>query len=80
MGWAGKSNGELLRLAEPEFEAFLTADQNLEYQQRLTTANLVVVVLAARSNRYEDLKPLVPQILEALSAAPPAGTVLRIAA
>lgn len=34
-GWAGKSNGELLRLAEEEFDAFLTADQNVEFQQNL---------------------------------------------
>ena len=26
MGWAGKTNGVLLRLAEQEFDVFLTAD------------------------------------------------------
>jgi hypothetical protein len=46
-GWAGKSNGELLRLAEEEFDAFLTADQNVEYQQNLGSYRLDVVVLAA---------------------------------
>lgn len=35
MGWAGKRNGELLRLAAAEFDALLTADQNLEHQQNL---------------------------------------------
>ena len=32
-GWSGKKNGELLRLAQKEFDVFLTADQNLQYQQ-----------------------------------------------
>ena len=33
-GWAGLRNSELLRRAVEEgFEVFLTADQNLEYQQ-----------------------------------------------
>jgi predicted nuclease of predicted toxin-antitoxin system len=34
-GWAGLKNGELLRLASAEFQALLTGDQNLEYQQNM---------------------------------------------
>lgn len=34
-GWAGKSNGELLRLAVEEFDVFVTVDQNLPAQQNL---------------------------------------------
>jgi hypothetical protein len=37
VGWAGKTNGELLRLAEQEFDVFLTADQKLPNQQNLAT-------------------------------------------
>ena len=37
-GWSGLENGDLLRAAVGQFDAFLTADQNLEYQQR-TSAN-----------------------------------------
>jgi len=29
MGWASKRNGDLLRLAELEFDVFLTVDQKL---------------------------------------------------
>jgi len=53
-GWAGTSNGELLRKAESEFDVFLTADQNLEYQQNLTGYGLAVVVLASRSTRISN--------------------------
>ena len=35
MGWSGIKNGPLLRRAAPDFEAFLTVDQGLEYQQNL---------------------------------------------
>jgi hypothetical protein len=66
MGWAGIKNGRLLRLAEAEFDIFLTADQNLTYQQPVTTFRLGLVVLRARTTKLEDLLPLVPAILEAL--------------
>jgi predicted nuclease of predicted toxin-antitoxin system len=40
-GWAGLGNGELLRrAAEAGFEVFLTADQNLEFQQSLVRPSL----------------------------------------
>jgi predicted nuclease of predicted toxin-antitoxin system len=65
-GWAGKKNGELLRLAVGSFEVFVTVDQNMRYQQNLIEAEVAVVVLSAGSNRFEDLKPLIPRLLEAL--------------
>lgn len=34
-GWGGKENGELLALAHREFEAFVTLDRKLRYQQNL---------------------------------------------
>jgi hypothetical protein len=66
IGWAGIKNGKLLRLAEAEFDAFVTADQNLSYQQPLTTFQLGIVVLRARTTKLEDLLPLVPEIREVL--------------
>ena len=38
MGWAGKQNGDLLALAAPEFDIFLTVDRNLSFQQRIMGA------------------------------------------
>lgn len=77
MGWAGKTNGALLRLAEQEFEVFLTADQKLPNQQNLPTFRIAVVVLAAVSNRLRDLEPLVPKALEILAGLRP-GTATVI--
>ena len=70
-GWAGIKNGKLLGLAAAEFDVFLTMDQNLEFQQNLTTLPIAVLVVEAVSNRMEDLIPLVPGILEELDNIPP---------
>ena len=66
VGWAGLSNGELLGKATPTYDVFITMDANLPYQQVLTRFPIAVVLLRARSNRLEDLRPLAPRILEAL--------------
>ena len=69
MGWASKRNGELLALAVGQFDAFVTADRNLSHQQDLSSFDIAVVVLVARSNRLDDLRPLVPRVLEILPTA-----------
>lgn len=66
MGWATIKNGRLLRLAEKEFAVFVTVDRNLSFQQNLPTFDIAVVILRARSNRLEDLKPLAKPLLAAL--------------
>ena len=66
-GWAGIKNGELLKLASSKYDAFITADQNLQYQQNLGTLPLTVFVLAARSTAFADLAPLVPELLRLLA-------------
>ncbi len=65
-GWASKKNGELLRLAEAEFDALLTNDQNIEHQQNLKNLDLAFIILAALTNDIEDLKPLMPAVNKAL--------------
>ena len=63
MRWATIKNGELLALAEKEFDVFITVDSNLSFQQNLSKFNIAVLVLRAPSNRLADLKPLVPKVL-----------------
>jgi predicted nuclease of predicted toxin-antitoxin system len=69
MGWASKRNGDLLRLAEREFDVLLTVDWKLQHQQNLSTFNIAVVVLVAPSNTLADLQPLVATVLENLARA-----------
>jgi uncharacterized protein DUF5615 len=50
-GWAGVSNGELLRAAEDAgFDVLMTADQGLNYQQNLKGFKLAIVVLSTNKN------------------------------
>jgi hypothetical protein len=77
MNWLGLSNGRLLEVANSQFAVFLTVDRNLVTQQDLTGLRIAVIVLRARSNKIEDLGPLVPQVL-ALLASLQSGTVAFI--
>jgi hypothetical protein len=80
MRWQGIENGELLALVrEAGFEAFITVDQNLAYQQNLQAAGLRVVILVARTNKLQDLQPLMPSLRAALTRLTP-GEMIRISA
>jgi predicted nuclease of predicted toxin-antitoxin system len=65
-GWSGIKNGRLLALAAPLYDVLVTIDQELEYQQNLNTLPIAIVVLRARSNRFADVAPLVPDLLAVL--------------
>lgn len=69
MGWAGVKNGQLLTLAAAAFDVFITVDRNLSFQQNLPQFDIAVIVLQAPSNRWADLRPLVPQVLAILTTA-----------
>ena len=52
-------------------------DSNLPFQQMLRDKPFAVVILLARSNRYETLRELVPELLTAMASLSP-GTVVTI--
>jgi predicted nuclease of predicted toxin-antitoxin system len=76
-GWVGKSNGELLGLAGERFDVFVTIDKNLPAQQNLQRLTIGVIILGAVSNRFQDLEPLVPELLQALPKVRP-GDLVRL--
>lgn len=77
MGWAGTKNGALLRLAEVAFDVFITIDRNMEYQQRLHTPSMAIILLAAPDSRLDTLRALVPDILSALQTIQD-GDIVRL--
>ena len=77
MGWTAIKNGELLALASAHFDAFVTVDRNLAFQQDVSGLRIAVVVLQAKSNRLNDLRPLMPGLLSKLDSAQQ-GTVTII--
>ena len=78
-GWSSVQNGKLLALAATKFDAFITADRNLEFQQNLAKLPLAVVVLIARKNRIQDLEPLLQELSQVLNHLPPRA-LLRVGA
>lgn len=70
-GWSGLKNGELILQAANRFDVFVTADQNLQFQQNLSKLPIAVLVLVAVSNRIELLRPLIPGLRSALNTLQP---------
>ena len=79
MGWSGVKNGELLALAATEFDAFITVDKNLPYQQNLAMLPVAVIVLDAPSIELPALLPLLPA-LERVLASLKLKTYVRVTA
>jgi hypothetical protein len=68
-GWAALKNGDLLSRAQHEFDALVTTDRNLPFQQDLSRFAIAIIVLRAQSNRVVDLRRLIPELLAALPVA-----------
>jgi hypothetical protein len=76
-GWTGVKNGDLLQRMRGEYDALLTMDQGIEFQQNIAALPFGVLLVLASSNRMAHLQPLVPAILEALPRLQP-GQLRRI--
>ena len=74
LGWAGIKNGELLQRAIGKIDALLTMDRKIEREQKLAQLPYGIVVIRARSNRMEDLRPVVEEVHAALENIKP-GTL-----
>ena len=74
-GWSGKENGELLSLAEAAFDALVTLDTNIRYQQNLSYRKIAIVVLQCSSNRLDHLRQFFPACASALERIKPGEIV-----
>jgi len=76
MGWNGVENGELLaRAAADGFDAVITKDNGMPYEQNLATLPCTIIVIEAKSNELGDIQPLVPALLDQLQNLPPRAVV-----
>ena len=66
MGWTSIRNGELLDLAEAEFDVFITADQGIPYQQNLTGRRIAILELS--TNKIRLIAAAATLIKEALAS------------
>jgi hypothetical protein len=79
MEWNSYTNGELLRLMLIEnFEALITWDQNIEFQQNFQKYPITVFVMHSPSNDYADIKPMVHKILLAIDEGVKPGPVIIV--
>jgi predicted nuclease of predicted toxin-antitoxin system len=70
-GWASKLDGALLQAADREFDALVTVDRNLVYQQNLAGLRLAIVVLVVYSNSIHGIRPLLPRLIPLLATVAP---------
>ena len=75
--WNGIKNGKLLRLIETKFDAFITVDRGLEFQQKTESLTVGIVVLRTPDNKLKTLAALIPEVLGVLNRIRP-GQVIRV--
>lgn len=73
MGWSALENGELLRVAEGQFDLFVTTDRNLRHQQNLEGLRLAILVLPFAS--WPRLEKRAEDIVAAIEAVQPGRCV-----
>jgi hypothetical protein len=72
LGWSALKNGELLARAEAEgFEALVTTDRNLKYQQNLAARRIAIVVLGTTS--WPRIQASASLVMRAIDSAVPGG-------
>jgi predicted nuclease of predicted toxin-antitoxin system len=76
-GFAGKKNGELLGLAEGNFDVFVTLDKGVEFQQNLADKKIAIVIIRARSNRLAHVQHHAESCLSAIQSIQP-GQLIRV--
>src|SRR5262249_3170278 len=76
-GFKGLKNGRLLREADGVYDVLITVDQNIPAQQNFSAMKISLVIIHAKSNRFEDLIPFIPKVLSSLNNICP-GSVVRI--
>ena len=66
-GWGGIKNGDLMRRAEKEFNLFITADQNIRYQQNLAGRQIAILELSTNDlRRIQAAGALIQAAIEAI--------------
>ena len=76
-GWSGFENGDLLGRAALDFDVFVTADQNLRYQQNVTRFDIGVVAVETFDTTVDNLRRVLPQLRAAIETVA-MGTILIV--
>lgn len=69
MKWNFLKNGELLNAMETNgFEALISSDHNLIYEQNIKKYNLIFIIIKTSDNRYETIAPLIPKVVSKIKS------------
>lgn len=78
LGWSHIVNGKLLSLCQNAgFEAFITKDSGLPFQQNLKGRTIAIIVLKTKTQNFDELIALAPQILSLVATLKP-GSVTQV--
>ena len=69
LGWSNLENGDLLRAAEGQFDALVTTDQNLRYQQNLAGRRLAILLLP--TTNWLEIEAHSEEVVAAVTAIKP---------
>jgi hypothetical protein len=76
-GFGSKKNGELLRLADGNWDVFLTVDKNIKHQQNVSGWKIGILILRVKSNRLPDVLKHLSSCFEALKTVRP-GEIVEV--
>lgn len=74
-GWEEYQNGDLLQVAQHEFDVIISVDTNIKYQQRLEAYEIGLIVLRSFRNTEPRLRELIPELLILLATIRPGEVV-----
>lgn len=69
-GWAVFKNGQLLKKISGSLETFITIDKRIENEHEIP-GDVALITVRAPSNRIQDLRPVVPELLQAIKTTKP---------
>ena len=71
MGWRSLTNGKLMAVASPQFDVFVTLDQNLQFQNPTSRYPLGILVLITKFNNLEAYRPQFAEIRDVVRQVKP---------
>ena len=75
-GMKGFKNGELLHSASGRYDVLVRVDKIIPYQQNVKSLTIAILILSAKRNAYDSLRPLMPEALEALKQISPGDVII----
>jgi hypothetical protein len=67
LGLSRLEDSQVVSAIEADWDVLITCDRNLPWQNKFAGRDIAVIVLRARTNKLQDLVPLVPTLQATLT-------------